>query len=105
MAESNLEPTRRLIALRKASEAHTRLAEVRHAWSLWAQTRPYAQQLAPILEQVAGAVHTLSDSTADHWSAATVLRSAVQACDGMTRAELVHARQAMHDAYQQIAGN
>jgi len=84
MVDSRLEPELRRAALRHASEAHRFLTDLQHSWRLMGVTRPAARELDPIIADALKAVTTLTNITADHWSAALLLRSVVEALDGIT---------------------
>src|SRR5215469_3505736 len=81
MADSGLKPQRRKAALRHASEAHWVLTALQHNWRLMTVTRPAARELDPIIAAALRAVTMLTDTTADHWSPAELLRSVVEALD------------------------
>jgi hypothetical protein len=77
-------------------------------------TRPAARELDPIIATTLKAVTTLTDATADHWSAAVLLRSVVEALDHMAQpgldssreeAQRALAREEAQRAYQQIAAH
>ena len=112
MADSTLEPERRKAALKYASEAHWFLTALQHNWRLMSVTRPAARELDPIIATALKAVTTLIDVTADHWSAAVLLRSVVEALDVValpgpdsSREEIQRAlaRDGAQRAYQEIA--
>ena len=114
MADSGLEPKRRKAALKHASEAHWMLTGLQHSWRLMGVTRPAARELDPVIATALKAVTTLADPTADHWSAAVLLRSVVEALDRIAQpgldssreeAQRALARDEAHRAYQEIAAH
>lgn len=114
MTDSALEPRRRKAALKHASEAHWSLTALQHNWRLMGVTRPAARELEPIIATALKAVTTLTDITADHWSAAVLLKSVIEALDQMAQpglqssreeAQRVLARDEAHRAYQEIAAH
>jgi hypothetical protein len=112
MAHSGLKPERRKAALKHASEAHWFLTALQHNWRLMGVTRPAARELEPIIATALKAVTTLIDTTADHWSAAILLRSVVEGLDrivqpGSSREEVQRAlaREEAQRAYQEIAAH
>lgn len=113
MTDSGLELERRRAALKHASEAHSVLTGLQHNWRLMSVTRPAARELDPIIAAALKAVMTLTDPTADHRSVAGLLRSVVEALDGIAQpgldssreeAKRALAREEAQRAYQQIAG-
>ncbi len=114
MADSGSEATRRKAALKHASEAHWLLTALQHNWRLMSVTRPAARELDPIIATALKAVTTLTDTTADHWSAAILLRSVVEALDRIAQPGLdssreetqrAMARDEAQRAYQKIAAH
>lgn len=112
MSDSRLEPERRRAALKHASEAHWSLTALQHNWRLMSVTRPAARELDPIIATTLKAVTTLTDVTADHRSAAVLLKSVVEALDHMAQpgldssreeAQRALAREEAQRAYQEIA--
>ncbi|HXR89801.1 MAG TPA: hypothetical protein VN750_05905 [Steroidobacteraceae bacterium] len=114
MAGSGIEAKRRKAALKHASEAHWVLTALQHNWRLMSVTRPAARELDPIIATALKAVTTLTDTTADHWGAAVLLRSVVEALDLIAQpgadtsreeAQRALARDEAHRAYEEIAAN
>src|SRR6185437_16632027 len=114
MAGSGIEAKRRKAALKHASEAHWVLTALQHNWRLMSVTRPAARELDPIIATALKAVTTLTDTTADHWGAAVLLMSVVEALDLIAQpgsdtsreeAQRALARDEAHRAYQEIAAN
>jgi hypothetical protein len=114
MADSGLEPKSRRAALKHASEAHRILTALQHSWRLMSVTRPAARELDPILAMALKAVTTLTDTAADHWNAAVLLRSVVEGLDRIAQPGLDSSREeaqramARHEAqraYQEIAAH
>ncbi|HEY4211816.1 MAG TPA: hypothetical protein VGM84_10075 [Steroidobacteraceae bacterium] len=75
-------------------------------------TRPAARELDPIIASALKAVTTLTDATADPWSAAILLRSVVEALDQIAQsglgpsreeAQRAKARDEAQRAYQELA--
>jgi hypothetical protein len=93
MADSGLEPKRRKAALKHASEAHWMLTALQHNWRLMSVTRAAARELDPVIRTALKAVTTLTDTTGDHWSAAILLRSVVEALDRMAQPGLDSSRE------------
>src|SRR6185437_11700178 len=93
MTDSALEPRRRKAALKHASEAHWSLTALQHNWRLMGVTRPAARELEPIIATALKAVTTLTDITADHWSAAVLLKSVIEALDQMAQPGLQSSRE------------
>jgi hypothetical protein len=114
MADSGLETERRRAALKHASEAHSILTGLQHNWRLMGVTRPAARELDPIIATALKAVMALTDPTADHRSVAGLLRSVVEALDGMAQpgldasreeAKRALARDQAQRAYQEIVAH
>jgi len=114
MPDSGLKPERRKAALRHASEAHWVLTALQHNWRLMSVTRPAARELDPIIATALKAVTMLTDTTADPWNAAVLLRSVVEALDGIAQpgldssreeAQRALARDEAERAYQEIAAH
>ena len=114
MASAGLEPERRRAALRHASEAHRMLTALQHNWRLMGVTRPAARELEPVVATTLKAVTALTNTNADHWSAAVLLRSVVEALDRIGPPELdssreeaqrTLARDEAQRAYQEIAAH
>lgn len=77
-------------------------------------TRPAARELEPIIATALKAVTLLTYTTADHWSAAVLLQSVVEALDRIAQpglyasreeAQRALARDEAHRAYQEIAAD
>ncbi len=114
MANPGLEPARRKAALKHASEAHWFLTALQHNWRFMSVTRPAARELDPIIASALKAVTTLTDTTGDHWSAAVLLRSVVEALDRIAQpgldssreeAQRALARDGAQRAYREIAAH
>lgn len=114
MADSGLEAKRRRTALKHASEAHRMLTGLHHSWRLMGVTRPAARELDPVIATALKAVTTLTDPTADHWSAAVSLQSVIEALDRIAQpgsdasreeAQRASARDQAQRAYQEIAAH
>ena len=114
MSDARLQPERRKAALKHASEAHWSLTALQHNWRLMGVTRPAARELEPIIATTLKAVTTLTNATADHWSAAVLLKSVVEALDQMAQpgldssreeAQRALAREEAQRAYQEIAAH
>ena len=93
MVHPRLEPERRKAALKHASEAHWFLTALQHNWRLMGMTRPAARELDPIIATALKAVTTLTDTTADHGSAAVLLRLVVEALDRIAQPALDSSRE------------
>jgi len=113
MTDSGLEQERRRAALKHASEAHSALTGLQHNWRLMSVTRPAARELDPIIATALKAVMSLANPTADHRSVAVLLRSVVEALDGIAQpgldssreeAKRALARDEAQRAYLEIAG-
>jgi hypothetical protein len=98
MADSRLEPERRKVALKHASEAHWFLTALQHNWRLMSVTRPAARELDTIIATALKAVTTLTNPIGDHWSAAVLLRSVVEALDQIAQQGLDSSRDEMQRA-------
>src|SRR5690242_6140474 len=115
MTDSRLEPKRRRAALKHASEAHRLITGLQHSWRLMGVTRQAARELDPIIAAALKAVTTLTDTAADHCSAAVLLRSVVEALDRIAQprlesssreeAQRALARDEAHRAYKVIAAH
>jgi hypothetical protein len=78
------------------------LYDHRHKWSLFAETRAIAGELAETGRILKKSVATLAHSNADHWAASTGLRDTVRRLEAMNRAELAEPLHDIRLAYDEI---
>ena len=112
MTDWVLEPKRRKAALKHASEAYWFLTALQHNWRFMGVTRPAARELEPIIAAALKAITTLTNTTADHSSAAALLRSVIDGLDSIAQqgslreeAQRASARDEAQRAYQEITAH
>jgi len=112
MAQPGIDPERRRAALRHATEAHWFLTALQHNWRLMGVTRPAARELEPIIAAALKAVTTLTDPSADHRTAADLLRSVIDGLDGVAQkgspreeAQRASAREEAQRAYRELGAH